>query len=51
MFRERIVETEKQPLPGNGFVTRNSGVIVGSGVFCAVRVLASNFYNSGDMSQ
>jgi hypothetical protein len=30
------VEPEKQPLLGNGCVTRNNGVTVGSGVLCAV---------------
>jgi hypothetical protein len=37
LFKARIVEPEKQPLLGNGSVTRNSGVIIQSGVFCAVR--------------
>jgi hypothetical protein len=32
-----IVELEKQPSLGNGCSTRNNGVIVGSGVFRAVR--------------
>jgi hypothetical protein len=31
------VESDKQPLLGNGFVTSNTGVTVPSGVFCAVR--------------
>jgi hypothetical protein len=31
------VETEKQPLLGNGCVTRDIGVNVASGVFCAIR--------------
>jgi hypothetical protein len=33
----RTVDPEKQPLLGNGCVTRNNRVNVGSGVFCAVR--------------
>jgi hypothetical protein len=37
LLKARTVEPEKQPLLGNGGVTRNNGVIVGSGVFCAVR--------------
>jgi hypothetical protein len=31
------MEPEKQPLLGNGCVTGNKGVTVGSGVFCAIR--------------
>jgi hypothetical protein len=37
LLKTRIVELEKQPLIGNGSVTRNNGVTVGSGVFCACR--------------
>jgi hypothetical protein len=33
---QRTVELEKHPLLGNGYVTRNSGVTVGSVVFCEV---------------
>jgi hypothetical protein len=36
-LKARTVEPEKQPFLGNGFVTRNNGVAVRSGVFCAVR--------------
>jgi hypothetical protein len=38
--KARTVEPGKQPLLGNGCVTRKSGITVGSGVFCAVRVEA-----------
>jgi hypothetical protein len=34
------VAPEKQPLLGNGCVTRNHKVIAGSGVSCAVRAEA-----------
>jgi hypothetical protein len=34
LLEARIMEPEKQSLLGNGYVTRNNGVIVGSGVFC-----------------
>jgi hypothetical protein len=37
LLKARTVEPGKQPLLGNGCVTRNNGVIVRSGVFCAVR--------------
>jgi hypothetical protein len=37
LFEARTVEPEKQSLLGNGCVTSNSGVTVGSGVFCGVR--------------
>jgi hypothetical protein len=37
LLKARIVEPEEQSLLGNGFVTRNNGVTVGSGVFYAVR--------------
>jgi hypothetical protein len=40
LLKARTVEPEKQPLPGNGCVTRNSGVTVWSGVFCAVHAEA-----------
>jgi hypothetical protein len=36
----RTVEPKKQRLLGNGCVTRNNGVTVGSGVMCAVRAEA-----------
>jgi hypothetical protein len=36
LLKVRIVEAEKKPLVGNGCVTRNKGVTVGSGVFCAI---------------
>jgi hypothetical protein len=32
----RTTEQVKQSLLGNGFVTGNNGVAVGSGVFCAI---------------
>jgi hypothetical protein len=32
-LKARTVEPEKQPLLGNGCVTFNTGVIIGSGVF------------------
>jgi hypothetical protein len=32
-LKEKTVEPEKQPLLGNGCVTRSNGVTVGSGVF------------------
>jgi hypothetical protein len=37
LLKARTVGPEKQPLLGNGCVTRDSGVTVRSGVFCAVR--------------
>jgi hypothetical protein len=36
LFKTRTVEWEKPPLVGNGCVTRNNWVTVGSGVFCFV---------------
>jgi hypothetical protein len=36
-LKARTVNPEKQLLLGNGCVTRNIRVTVGSGVFCAVR--------------
>jgi hypothetical protein len=36
LLRTRFVEPEKESLLGNGCVTRNNGVTVGSGVFYAV---------------
>jgi hypothetical protein len=36
LLKARTVEPEKQQLLGNGRVTRNNGVTVGSGVLCAV---------------
>jgi hypothetical protein len=36
LLEARTVELEKQPLLGNGCITRNSGVTIGSGVFCVV---------------
>jgi hypothetical protein len=38
LLKARIVEPEKQPLLGNGCITPNNKVTVGSSVFCAVRV-------------
>jgi hypothetical protein len=35
LLKARTVEPEKQPLLGNGYVTRNNGLTVGSGVSCA----------------
>jgi hypothetical protein len=40
MLKARTVEPEKQPSLGIGCVTRNNGITVGSGVFCAVRAEA-----------
>jgi hypothetical protein len=40
LLKARTVEPEKQPMLGNGCVTHNNGVTVGSGVFCAVRTEA-----------
>jgi hypothetical protein len=41
LFKARTVEpVKKQPLLGNGCVTSNSGVTVGTGVFYAVRAEA-----------
>jgi hypothetical protein len=40
LLKARTVEPEKQPLLGNGCVTRNNEVTSGSGVFCAVRAEA-----------
>jgi hypothetical protein len=40
LLRKITVETNKQQLAGNGFVARNNEVVVGSGIFCVVRVLA-----------
>jgi hypothetical protein len=37
LLKVRTVEPEKQLFLGNGCVTRNNGVTVGTGVFCAVR--------------
>jgi hypothetical protein len=34
---KRTVEHEKQPLIGNGCVTRHNGEAVGSDIFCVVR--------------
>jgi hypothetical protein len=42
LLKARTVELEKQPLLGNGCVTHNSGVTVGSGVLWAVPVKACN---------
>jgi hypothetical protein len=36
-LKVRTVETEKQPLPGDGCVPRNNGVTIRSGVFCTLR--------------
>jgi hypothetical protein len=36
LLKARSVKPEKQPLLGNGSVTSNNGVNVGSCVFCAV---------------
>jgi hypothetical protein len=40
LLKARTVEPEKQTLLGNGYVTRNNAVTVGSGVYCAVRAEA-----------
>jgi hypothetical protein len=40
LLKARTVEPEEQPLLGNSCVTRNSGVTVGSSVFCAVHAEA-----------
>jgi hypothetical protein len=37
LLKARAVELQKQPLLGNGCVTRNNGVTVVSDVFCIVR--------------
>jgi hypothetical protein len=36
LLKARTVEPEKQPLLGNGCITRSSGVTIGNGVFYAV---------------
>lgn len=36
LIKARNLKPEDQPLLGDGCVTRNTEVIVGSGVFCAV---------------
>jgi hypothetical protein len=36
LLKARTMKPEKQPLLGNGCVTFNNGVTVGSGVFCVV---------------
>jgi hypothetical protein len=36
LLNARTVEPEKQTLLGNGSVTRNNGVTVGSGIFCVI---------------
>jgi hypothetical protein len=36
-LKARIAEPEKQSLLGNGCVTHNNGVTIGSDVFCAIR--------------
>jgi hypothetical protein len=40
LLKAETVEPEKQSLLCNGCVTYNSGVTVGSGVFCAARAKA-----------
>jgi hypothetical protein len=40
LLKAKTVEPEKQPVSGNGCVTCNNGVTVGSGVFCAVHAKA-----------
>jgi hypothetical protein len=40
LLEAMTVEPKKQPMLANGFLTRNNGVTVGSGVFCAVRAVA-----------
>jgi hypothetical protein len=37
LLKPRTVESDKQPLLGNGCVTRNNRITVGSSIFCAVR--------------
>jgi hypothetical protein len=41
LLKERAMEPEKQPLLGNGSVTRNTGITVEICVFCAVRADAT----------
>jgi hypothetical protein len=41
LLNARIVKPETGSLLGNGFITRNNKVIVGSGVFYAVRACIS----------
>jgi hypothetical protein len=36
LLKVRTVELDKQPLLGNGCVTRNNGVTVGSSFFCTL---------------
>jgi hypothetical protein len=40
LLKARTVEPEKQPLLGNGCVTRNNGVIVGKAAFCVLHAKA-----------
>jgi hypothetical protein len=40
LLKARTVEPEKQQFLGNGCLTLNNGVTVGSDVFCAVRTEA-----------
>jgi hypothetical protein len=40
VLKARIVEPEKQPLLGDGCVTRNIGLTAGNGIFFAVRAKA-----------
>jgi hypothetical protein len=40
LLKIRTMEAEKQPLLGNGGVTSNSGITIGSGVFCVVHAKA-----------
>jgi hypothetical protein len=40
LLKARTVEPEKEPLLDNGYVTRNNGVSIGSGVSCAISVEA-----------
>jgi hypothetical protein len=38
-LKARTAGPQKQPLPGNGCVTHNNGITVGSSVFCVVNFL------------
>jgi hypothetical protein len=40
MLKARTVEPEKETVIGNGYVTCNNVVTVGSGVFCVVHAAA-----------
>jgi hypothetical protein len=40
LLKSRYMEPEKQPLLGNGCVTCNNGIIVGTDIFCVVHYKA-----------